>query len=57
VVIDVEEVVSLDLLVSDARVEGESMVHRILRADLAHGAEVLEDLRPGAKALRTESAS
>jgi hypothetical protein len=49
VVIDLEEIATLDLLVSDARVEDESMVGAVLRADLAHIAEVLEDQPDGAK--------
>jgi hypothetical protein len=49
VVIDREEIATLDLLVSDARVEDESMVGAVLRADLAHITEVLEDQPDGAK--------
>jgi len=49
VVVDVDEVASLDLLVADSRVEDESMVGGVLRADLAHIAEVLEDQRGGAE--------
>jgi hypothetical protein len=48
-VIDLEDIATLDLLVSDARVEDESMVGAVLRADLAHIAEVLEDQPDGAK--------
>jgi hypothetical protein len=44
-----EEVGSLDLAVSDTRLEDECMVGRVVRADLAHVAEVLEDLRHGAE--------